>query len=118
MGPLLDESLSNSHRKTGYTCKKGDEIHIINIKKQTTQRESDFENHSRKSRNDSLNLTSDNQLDQLSVNVGRNTKNKFKFSNSRGRSNERDTDGIVQGTFSVISGTSKSNPFTDKKKSS
>ena len=42
----------------------------------------------------------------------------FKFSNSRVRSNERDTDGIVQGTFSVISGNSKGNPFTDKKKSS
>ena len=27
MGHLLDDSLSNSHRKTGYTCKKGEEIY-------------------------------------------------------------------------------------------
>ena len=32
MGHLLDDSLSNSHRKTGYTCKKGEEIYITNKK--------------------------------------------------------------------------------------
>jgi len=29
----MDDSLSNTQRKTGYTCKNGEEIHITNIKK-------------------------------------------------------------------------------------